>query len=506
MPPHAPVSSPDPYDAVPYHGRPVAAMHPDRLAVASLWQGGPRLGDGPYRIAELGCGDGANLTALAFYHPASSFVGVDRSAGEIERARETAGRLGLDNVRFRQLDVRAFAAGELGTCGLVMAHGVYSWVGEDVREALWSALEDALGPSGLACVSYNAEPGWRTRRLVCEALLRSSRVQGAAAHRRPELAAELADDWLLALPVGTAHTALLAEELEHVRSGDAFYVAHEYLAETNDGFWLRDVVARARAHGLDYVGDAQSGRWEGYVPAEVRDRAAATASDRIEREEIVDLLCNRSFRASLFCRPEAQRIRRPPGALLGEAQIASPVVCSTEPLDPTDAVSQHFDGSGGDAAPRITLEHDVTKAAAAELACRWPQGFSLDGLLTAALRRLAAHGYAVAPSPRRRLVDDLAALYEAGHELSHAVRPQRATAPRAHRLVRDQARLGVPLTTPYHLSISPPREMRLVVLDLDGSRRITDIRAAHGSPLVDQTLDVLGRWGLLDADARPARA
>jgi trans-aconitate methyltransferase len=205
----------------------------------------------------LGCGDGSNLLPAAFYHPDSTFIGIDSSSVGIDRAREGASRLGLQNIRFVLGDVRGLQPSTTARSDYIVAHGLYSWVPDDARDAILAFCRHNLSPHGLAYVSYNANPGWAVRQVVRDALLRSSLVRQAADEDKAARAIEVAARLLQDLPSrGHAHAALLAEELERVRNGKPFYIFHEYLAELNEGFWLGDFVERARRHGLDYVADA----------------------------------------------------------------------------------------------------------------------------------------------------------------------------------------------------------------------------------------------------------
>ncbi len=141
---------------------------------------------------------------------------------------------------------------------------VWPVVPEDAREAILRFCSRNLKPSGLAYISYNAQPGWATRNLVRETLLRSPFVREAPIGQKAERSNSGCYEFV-GRPSSRNHAAavLLANELERVRDGAPFYVLHEYLAEINQGFWLRDFVEAARSHGLDYVADAQFCRWEG---------------------------------------------------------------------------------------------------------------------------------------------------------------------------------------------------------------------------------------------------
>src|ERR1019366_4359784 len=66
--------------------------------------------------------------------------------------------LGLANIRLEHRDILD-AGPELGTFDYVIAHGLYSWVPEPVRDKLLALAQAVLAPHGVAFVSYNALPG-----------------------------------------------------------------------------------------------------------------------------------------------------------------------------------------------------------------------------------------------------------------------------------------------------------------------------------------------------------
>lgn len=70
---------------------PLAAGVPDRLAAG-------------ISVADVGCGTGHAVNLMARAYPRSSFVGYDIGDDAIERAREEARAMGLDNTRFEVLD------------------------------------------------------------------------------------------------------------------------------------------------------------------------------------------------------------------------------------------------------------------------------------------------------------------------------------------------------------------------------------------------------------------
>src|SRR5215469_11628578 len=125
-----------PYDEVPYKSAPVEWTAPERLALASLLHGGPRVSLDKYRVLELGCGNGANLLPLAYYRRNATFVGLDGARSQIAVAQARKAALGLSNLQFIHADFLDASRRLSGPFDYIIAHGVFSWVSPDIRDAL----------------------------------------------------------------------------------------------------------------------------------------------------------------------------------------------------------------------------------------------------------------------------------------------------------------------------------------------------------------------------------
>lgn len=66
--------------------------------------------EGGISVADIGCGTGHAVNVMARAYPASTFVGFDIATDAIEKATEEAEAWGLENARFRVLDVTELAA------------------------------------------------------------------------------------------------------------------------------------------------------------------------------------------------------------------------------------------------------------------------------------------------------------------------------------------------------------------------------------------------------------
>ncbi len=500
------------YEEVPYEGRAVPASAPAALALTARAHGGPRPALEGARVLELGCGDGANLIPLAFHHPDWSLLGVDTSERAIAAARAGALALGLGNVRFERADVAEL---ELeGEHDFVIAHGVYSWVDASRRAALRALARRVLSPSGLAYVSFNAQPAWGVRGRVRDALVRAPAAPAEARERASRLRAILGEpenDWAV----------LLSRELERAANAPEAYFAHEYLAAHNDAFWLGDVAREHAEAGLAYVGEATFDRPEGFVDPRLRERIAELTPDPIAREELVDLLAYRQLHAAVFCREDAPRVPPAGPALLDEAWIASVVRATSDPFDPSPEVEERFVGPRG---TEVRVASALAKLALLVLASTYPRGWTLDALAAEAAERLGGYGVAVRQGERSRLRAGLFELFrhiEIELRLEDPpLRTEPSARPIASSLSRYEARARPALTTPLHTMLPLEPIDREVVARLDGSRTASELAAelaraieegevalegapsgaARIEPLLEarvaQTITTLGWWGL----------
>jgi SAM-dependent methyltransferase len=493
------VTGADPYEAYCYPGVTIPYAAPSYLALCSRWSSGPAPRLERFSVAELGCGNGGNLVPLAFYHPDCTFVGIDSSRPALDRAEGDARRLDLRNVRFIQSDVRDLASKPLGPFDYVIAHGLYSWVPDDARTAILECCRDALAQDGLAYISYNAQPGWSTRQLVRDTLRRSRSVREADIADKAMRAIEVANRLLEDIPTAKfASTVVLAAELERVRDGQPSYVFHEYLTDTNDGFWLRDFVERARDHGLAYVVDAHSYRWEGYVPPEIRKAVAARNLDAVDEQETVDLLGHRYFRASILACADAPRTATSHHELIEQVHLAAPMRAQSPSVDLDEGAVEQFVGHGGS---EITLDSSIGKAAVVLLGADWPCGVLFERLYQQSTALLVEHDRPVPPDSRRDLLDAITMLFEAGQidlRLREPIYGREVTDfPKAHALARWEAEHREALTTPHHLTVAFGADTMSLVRAMDGSRSRAELQHSFGLDFVDETLPILARCGLL---------
>lgn len=284
-----------PYDAVRYPTYPRIETHPDRLAALATVHGMTPAPVTACRVLEIGCGDGGNLLPMAYFLPGSRFSGVDLAGTAIAQGRQVARDLRLKNVELAECDFRDVQDGEFD---YIVAHGLYSWIPADVRDALLRFCRERLAPQGVVYVSYNTWPGRHARHILREMML--YHVRDVRSPRR-----RMAESRKLLRGIGTPDALEMA-----ARSDDLLF--HDDLAPVNDPVWFRDFQAHAERHGIQYLGEAGGGP---------RDEAGT--------EQHADFIRMRAFRQSLLCRSGVPLDRHPGPARMPDFLFST----GGEPLD-----------------------------------------------------------------------------------------------------------------------------------------------------------------------------
>ncbi len=124
----------NPYDTVLYPAATFPQSHPNRLATIAFLRGMQPAAIDHCRVLELGCGLGSNLIAMAFHLPESQFVGLDLAERPIAAGQSFVRELGLGNVALHGMDICAANPERFGYFDFIIAHGLYSWVPQPVRE------------------------------------------------------------------------------------------------------------------------------------------------------------------------------------------------------------------------------------------------------------------------------------------------------------------------------------------------------------------------------------
>jgi SAM-dependent methyltransferase len=290
------------YDAVPYLDSSHPFTHPDVLATVAALHGLSPPPPAGARVLDLGCAGGFNLVPVAAVYPDSQVVGIDLAANHVRSARAFARRMGLRNTRFEQGDIGSLP--DLGTFDYIIAHGVYSWVPDPIRDALLAAIRRLLAPNGIATVSYNTLPGWAMRGVIRD-MVQLSGSDGPPRERIAAARAMLAFVGAGAGTVGGPYGALLAGEAAKLADCDEAYLFHEHLGPVTKAIYFHEFVAHAATHHLSWLGEADLSMLPTRRPAVVQGLVGGLGIATPEQEQLADYLTNRSFRRSVLVHEQA---------------------------------------------------------------------------------------------------------------------------------------------------------------------------------------------------------
>ncbi len=452
----------DAYDRLPYTDHAYAEAHPDRLAVVARLSGWLPPAVPHARVLEIGCGRGGNLLPMASALPDATFVGVDRSARQIDEARTIARAASLPNVTWHAASFEDAAVG--GGFDYALCHGVASWVPVATRRALFGALAQALSADGVAHVSFNVLPGWYER-LAARDWLRFA----SGRESFPEDAGG-ALGWLAARvpPERAEYKHLMTDVARRIAETDAAYAAHEFLAAEHHPELVSHVLAEAEEAGLTYLGDA--------IPQmtalELLDPDVAARAEGLDvqgAQQLVDFVTGAAFRRALFVRSDAAASRgfRSPRRLDSSA-LASLHIASRLRADAgAGADVERFVGGG----LTVEIAEPAARRALHELARVAPASLPFDEIA-----RRAGGG--------AELATELFDVWLATGALDlHAFEPRLATfpsvRPRACPVARLRAQQGGPITNVWHHGVVLPDALtRAVLAHADGSRNDEEIAHA----------------------------
>lgn len=459
-----------PYDDVLYPSLAHVQTHPDRAATIAALFGMRTAPVENCRVLELGCGDGTNLISMAYTLPGSEFVGIDAAGRAVIAGEQMIADLSLTNVRLEQRDLLEFNSGGQ-RFDYIIAHGVYSWVPDAVRDRMLALAAECLTPTGVAYISYNTYPGCHIRDMVREMMLFHVRSAADAGEKIKQGRA------LLKFLVGSRkepdlYRQLLAKELEHALeySDAAFY--HDDLNPLTRAVYFHRFIEHAAAHGLQFLGDAVFNEMhpDDYEPA-VLTALRELDNDILAREQYLDFLMCRRFRRTLLCRREVSLDHRIQPGAIGSFYCASeahPV--SPEPsIDSTE--TEEFRTRKG---ASIRASRPLAKAALLHLSERWPQAVAFPELLAAARNRVSREENDEQENAAA-LCQLLLRSFAAGVTELHAWAPEFTTEvssrPRASAVARYQNQRTTRITTMRHTGLELSDGMSRRLLDLlDGTR------------------------------------
>lgn len=259
------------------------------------------------RVLELGATYGGNIISQALFNPDATFVGIELSQEQVEKGNEVIANAGLTNVSLVQSDIASIGS-EIGTFDYIIAHGVYSWVDDGVKDALLRLINEHLAEDGIAYISYNTYPGWHTMDEVRQLMMFSNRDKTQFNHKEKVLHGKtigsIVGSQILKYDNLKERNSKFLGALRSVMQKDEYYVGHDHLEPNNDPVYFYQFNDHLGAHNLAYLCDADlTLSMVRSFDADIADTLDKLAlNDHVAQEQYLDFMLDTTFRKSIICK------------------------------------------------------------------------------------------------------------------------------------------------------------------------------------------------------------
>ncbi len=464
------------YDEVPYPSFTFPQTHPDRLATIGRLHGMKPERPENCRYLELGCGDGTNLISFAYALPSSNFVGIDLSAHHIDGANRTIERLGLTNIVFRQADVTEVSGNKVGKFDFIVAHGLYSWVPDFVREAILTVFSESLVENGVGYISYNAYPGCHLRKITFSALQYSAADVNDPMDR-VERGIENLRSFAEAAEEGSLVRSILALEYDQMLERTPENVFHDEFAEINQPFYFHEFAAKINEYGFKFLSEADpTANTDAKLSDAGRKLLDSVNHDRIRREQYYDFIRFTRFRRTLFCRNKIQLSQDIDPLVVRGLFISSQIEAEQENANFTDDSPVKFSDSKE---ASVVVNHPLTKTVLRHLRSRGASSVTFDELMEEAAKILEQES--IDGEDSDRTVNFLIHLFNAGmvkfltHQVPFSnIATQRPEVSAFARWQIENGSQSVATMTGNNLEVKNMM-LRAMIVMLDGTRSRQDL-------------------------------
>ena len=301
----------NPYDELRYYSRPFSYTSIALLeGNATLWGLTPPALKGA-KVLELGSSFGGNLISQAVYYPDTEFLGIDLADSQITQGNEIIKSMGLTNVHLETKNILDITP-EFGMFDYIIVHGIYSWVPDNVKDKILEVCRENLTPNGIAYISYNTYPGWKSREVARDIMLYANKYTQdlplSEQTRRGKAVVQLFSDAIKSIESEKVKNQKRIENFDDIQTKGDHYVAHEYLEYHNHPLYLNQFVDSLHQHQLAYIGDTDFQlSYISWMPQHLRDMInQLSETDYVAREQCLDYLYDVAFRRSLLCHAHLQ--------------------------------------------------------------------------------------------------------------------------------------------------------------------------------------------------------
>ncbi len=366
------------YDEMAYPSFVHSQTHPDRLAtIATLLGLKPQLTE-KCRVLELGCGDGTNIIAFANGLPESEFVGIDLSQKQVEYGNSIIDSIGLKNLKLLNANILDLNRAEFGEFDYIIAHGVYSWTPEKVRDKVLAICREMLTEQGIAFVSYNTLPGFHSREMVREIVIYHTRNINEP-QEKIDQALGFLEFLSKSVNEPVLYKNLLTYEFQDIIKSSPQVIFHDALEKDNTPVYFHQFMSHAEKHNLQFLSEVEYfTKKDAQFNSEIRETLEKFGDDLISREQYIDFFSNRRFRQTLLCRKELQISNEPQVEFIKDLRISGGFSAKSENCSLAPKTVETFIGNND---TQFQIDHSLTKAALVSLGKIMPHSINFQELV-----------------------------------------------------------------------------------------------------------------------------
>ncbi|WP_339748334.1 methyltransferase regulatory domain-containing protein [uncultured Rubinisphaera sp.] len=166
------------------------------------------------------------------------------------------------------------------------------------------------------------------------------------------------------------YALMLRRELEAISKSDDYYLHHEHLEDTNQPVYFHEFMKQAQQFQMEYVCEADFG--SSYIeklPDNIKSMLVSVSHDRIELEQYLDFLRNRTFRQTILCHSSRKPTRQPQIDSLNRLYVSSNAIPEKQNYDYRSQDELLFRRRDA----RLKTTDPLVKVAFSILEKRWPQ-------------------------------------------------------------------------------------------------------------------------------------
>lgn len=366
------------YDLLNYPGLVFSNTSPAHLACRAASHGIEFTRPDKCRVLELGCAKGTNLLAHAYSFPQSEFHGFDLSASHIAAAKAASARIGVSNAFFRQMNILDLDEKELGKFDYIVAHGVYSWVPDEVRRKILSLYKACLAEDGIGYISFNAYPGCHGREILWNAIRFFTKDSGDIEEKLQRSIA-VAQSIEASIDDRVRYKPVFSREVESLLDKPLPFVLHDDLSPALQPFYFHEFAGHLEESGLQFLCEADPlTSFTGNLNESGQEFVASMDGDLVAREQAIDFIRGRQFRRSLVCHKSVTVDRSFPADLLEKFHLSVHLAPLPEGSDLNDDSSVDFRNRLGST---ITTDEPLLKNMLAMLGREWPGQFTFEEVI-----------------------------------------------------------------------------------------------------------------------------